>query len=117
MKVIILADGNGTRWGMYKGVEKQLLKIDGETLLDRMIRLCKENGMPKKDIIILGKFQNDNAINDSFPNCPLKRQLFLEIAKKYNEPFILLMVIVIILMQLSKIALIVIFLVGDIGAD
>lgn len=90
MKIFILADGNGKRWGMYKGVEKQLLKIDGETILDRMIRLCKENGISKNDIVIIGKFQNEDAINDKFPDCPLKRQLFLEIAKKYHEPFILL---------------------------
>ena len=42
MKIIILADGEGKRWGNYKGVPKQLLRIDGETLLDRMIRQFKE---------------------------------------------------------------------------
>lgn len=90
MKIFILADGNGKRWNNYSGVEKQLIKIDGETLIDRMCRLCHENGVLKNDLIILGKFTNQYAINDKFENCPLKRQLFLEIAKKYNEPFILL---------------------------
>ena len=90
MKVFILADGDGKRWNNYSGVEKQLIKIDGETLIDRMCRLCHENGIKKNNLIILGKFKNDYAINDKFENCSLKRQLFLAIAKKYNEPFILL---------------------------
>ena len=90
MKVLILADGNGTRWNNYKGVPKQLLKINNETLLDRTIRLCKENGINKNDLIIVGDFKHEDAINDKFENCPLKRQLFLTIAKKYKEPFILL---------------------------
>ena len=90
MKVIILANGNGTRWNNYKGVEKQLIKIDGETLLHRMCRLCHENGIDKNDLIIIGKFEDEYAINDEFDNCDLKRQLFLRIAKRYREPFILL---------------------------
>ena len=90
MKVFILANGEAKRWSNYKGVEKQLIKIDGETILDRMCRLCNENGIKKEDLIILGHYKNEYAINDSFKDCPLKRQLFLEIAKKYVEPFILL---------------------------
>ena len=90
MKIFILADGNGKRWNNYKGVEKQLIKIDDETILHRMCRLCHENGIKKKDLIIIGKFKDEFAINDKFENCLLKRQLFLEIAKKYKEPFILL---------------------------
>ena len=45
MKVYILADGEGLRWNNWGGVPKQLLKVNGETLLDRMIRLYKENGI------------------------------------------------------------------------
>ena len=40
MKILILADGEGKRWGNYKGVPKHLLEIDGERLIDRMIRQC-----------------------------------------------------------------------------
>ena len=90
MKVIILADGEAKRWNNYKDVEKQLLKIDGETLLHRMCRLCNENGIKKDDLIILGKFDDEFATNDRFEDCKTKRKLFLEVAKKYNEPFILL---------------------------
>lgn len=90
MKIFILANGNAKRWGNYKNCEKQLIKIDGETLLHRMCRLCSENGIKKEDIIIIGNFNDDLAINDHFDNCDSKRKLFLEIAKKYKEPFILL---------------------------
>ena len=90
MKIFILADGNGKRWNNYLGVPKQLIKIDGETILHRICRLCHEQGINKNDLIIIGDFLDEYAINDRFPNCPLKRQLFLEIAKKYNEPFIIL---------------------------
>lgn len=90
MKVIILADGDGLRWGNYKGVTKQLLKINDETLLHRMIRLCRENGIKKEDIIILGTLTDENAINDRMYDLRLKREVFLEIAKRYKEPFILL---------------------------
>ena len=86
MKVLILADGDGKRWGNYKGVPKQLLKIDGETLLDRMIRQCRENGAD--DITIIGDFKGD-AKNDKFTS-KKKRYLFQEIAERYREPFILL---------------------------
>ena len=86
MKIIILADGEGKRWGNYKGVPKQLLRIDGETLLDRMIRQFKEY---EDDIIIIGSHKNKDATNDHFTSAQ-KRKLFLEIAEKYQEPFILL---------------------------
>lgn len=87
MKILILADGDGKRWNNYQGVPKQLLRIDGETLLDRMIRQLTENGAD--DIVIIGPFQSPYASNDSF-RCRQKRYLFLEIAKRYKEPFIML---------------------------
>ena len=87
MKILILADGDGKRWNNYQGVPKQLLRIDGETLLDRMVRQCKENGAD--DIVIIGPFRNEAATNDKFTSRD-KRHLFLEIAKRYNEPFIML---------------------------
>lgn len=86
MKVLILADGEGKRWGNYKGVPKQLLTIDGETLIDRMIRQVKQY---EDDITIIGSFKNESANNDCFTSKE-KRRLFLEIAERYKEPFILL---------------------------
>ena len=86
MKTIILADGEGKRWGNYRGTPKHLLQIDGEPLIDRMIRQSKEY---TDDITIIGGHINKYAKNDRF-NYPEKRRLFLEIATRYREPFILL---------------------------
>jgi hypothetical protein len=36
---LIMAGGKEDRWGQYMGVHKHLLKIDGERLLDRTVRL------------------------------------------------------------------------------
>jgi len=52
VKVIIIAGGEGSRWKNHTGVPKHLLKIDDETLLDRMVRQCVERGV--KDIVIVG---------------------------------------------------------------
>jgi len=41
MKYIIMADGQGHRWNGYLGIEKHDIRIDGETLLERTVRLVK----------------------------------------------------------------------------
>ena len=87
MKVLILADGDGTRWGNYQGVPKQLLTIDGETLIRRMVRQLKEAGAD--DIVIIGPYEVDGVQNDRLTSRQ-KRRLFVEIAERYKEPFILL---------------------------
>ncbi|MCQ2551220.1 MAG: 2-C-methyl-D-erythritol 4-phosphate cytidylyltransferase [Clostridia bacterium] len=51
MKYIIMADGKGTRWGMYKDIPKHLIKINGETLLGRTVRLINEMD-EEADVII-----------------------------------------------------------------
>ncbi len=51
-KVLIYAAGAGRRWANSLGVPKQLLEIDNECLLDRMIRQCNERGV--FDITIIG---------------------------------------------------------------
>ena len=45
MRVIIMADGQGKRWGNYTGVPKHLALVNGETILNRTVRLLKENGV------------------------------------------------------------------------
>ena len=42
MKYIIMADGNGTRWNNYKGIPKHLIRINGETLLERLVGQLKK---------------------------------------------------------------------------
>lgn len=38
--IIILCAGEATRWNNYLGVPKQLIKIGGESLLERTVKLC-----------------------------------------------------------------------------
>ena len=38
-----MADGEGLRWNNYKNIPKQLIKIEGETLLERTVRLLKKH--------------------------------------------------------------------------
>lgn len=40
IKVLIFCAGEGHRWGDYQGIKKQMAKIDGVSLLDRMICQC-----------------------------------------------------------------------------
>ena len=87
MKVYILADGEGTRWNNWGGVPKQLLKVNDETILDRMIRLCIENRI--EDITIVGQFENKHAKNVRL-NCKDKIELFIAVAKEAKEPFMIL---------------------------
>jgi hypothetical protein len=61
MRIFILANGNATRWNNYMGVDKQLLVIDGEPLLNRTVRLLKENNL--NDIYIIGKYEIEGATN------------------------------------------------------
>lgn len=42
MKVLILAAGDGARWGDFRGVPKHLVTLAGERLLDRTVRLVNE---------------------------------------------------------------------------
>lgn len=50
MKYVIMADGKGTRWSHPTGIPKHLVKVDGETLLGRTVRLLREAGC--EDIVI-----------------------------------------------------------------
>lgn len=38
MRYVIMANGRGSRWGNYGGVPKHLVKVAGETLLERLVR-------------------------------------------------------------------------------
>lgn len=64
MKYIIMADGKGTRWNNYGNTTKHLYKFNGETLLERTVRLLKYNGI-KDQIIITShnpKYEVDGAV-------------------------------------------------------
>lgn len=42
MNYIIMADGKGTRWNNYGDIPKHFIKVEGETLLARTVRLLHE---------------------------------------------------------------------------
>ena len=89
MKYYILANGEGTRWGNFKGVPKQLIEIEGETILHRMIRLLRYEGVKKEDIFICGPFEDEEA-QSIMTKSPSKREVFEEIARLAEEPFTIL---------------------------
>ena len=73
-KWYILAGGSATRWKGYQGVKnKCYLKIDGETLIDRTIRLLEENGQNNYEVVLEGYGS--------------KREAFEGIARKEKGPF------------------------------
>ena len=51
MKYIIMADGKGSRWNNYMGLDKHCISIGGETLMERTVRLLHENE-PDAEVII-----------------------------------------------------------------
>ena len=55
MRYIIMADGEGKRWGNYLGIPKHLIEIDGEPIIKRTVRLLKENGIKDEDIFITSR--------------------------------------------------------------
>lgn len=42
MKYIIMADGKSSRWRDFKGIPKHFIEINGETLIERTVRLFRE---------------------------------------------------------------------------
>lgn len=51
VKVLILCAGDGSRWGEYLGIPKQLITINNETLLDRTVRLLHKSGNNDIEIV------------------------------------------------------------------
>ena len=45
MRAVICAAGLGSRWHNYLGTRKHLARVEGERLLDRTVRLLRENGL------------------------------------------------------------------------
>jgi len=87
MRFYILANGNGSRWNGYLGCQKHEIEIDGEKLIDRIIRQLVEN--KQKDIVIVGDYQDEhcsNYINKS----ERKYDLFVELAEMTTGEFVML---------------------------
>ena len=76
MRYVIMADGDGKRWNNYMGIPKHLVKINGESILARTIRLLQENGI--EDIIITSQdkrydFKNTIRIPQTDRDCEIDR--------------------------------------------
>lgn len=70
----ILAGGSATRWGGYQGHKnKCYTEIDGESLIDRTIRLLETNGVTNYEVVLEG-YES-------------KRKAFEGVAEKAQEPF------------------------------
>jgi hypothetical protein len=54
MRVLILCAGEATRWGNFRGVPKHLVKLLGEPILHRAVRLIKDI-RPDADVRIIAK--------------------------------------------------------------
>lgn len=52
MKYIVMSAGQGSRWNNYLGITKQEAKINGENLLERIVRLIKKYDSNSKIIIV-----------------------------------------------------------------
>lgn len=50
-RYVIMANGRGARWGSHLGIPKQLIEIDGETLLRRTVRQVSQFD-PNAEVII-----------------------------------------------------------------
>lgn len=73
-KFFILAGGSATRWEGYQGVKnKCYVKVDGETLIDRTLRLLKENGIDDCEVVLEGYGS--------------KREAFEGVAREAQAPF------------------------------
>lgn len=89
MKVYILANGESTRWNKYRGVDKQMIVIDGEPILRRTVRLLNEEGLKAKQIVICGK-QRIKGSTKILTTSPTKREVFEELVDLSDEPFLIL---------------------------
>lgn len=60
-RAIVLAAGEGTRWGNHLGVPKHLIEIDGEPILHRTVRLLKQH---VDDVIVMAPLDPRYACHD-----------------------------------------------------
>jgi len=85
MKAYILCNGKSTR---FEGIKKHLIEIEGESLLDRTIRLLKANKIT--DITIVGDDKRKGC--KTYVNSQrLKSKAFIEVAEKAQGPFVILL--------------------------
>lgn len=99
-KWFILAGGSASRWQNYRGVKnKCLVRIDGETLLDRTVSLLERNGVKPSDIVICGNtdlyepLYLDDELHPAADatlillDVATKREAFQKVAESAKSPF------------------------------
>lgn len=80
MRYIIMADGKGSRWKNYKGIPKHLVEINGEKIIQRIIRLIRELD-PQSEIIVTSHnpaYEFDGAVRYEPRNNNLEIDRFTE---------------------------------------
>lgn len=55
MRAIIIAAGEATRWNNHTGTTKHFAVFNGEPVINRTVRLLRENGVEREDIYIVSK--------------------------------------------------------------
>jgi hypothetical protein len=64
VRAIVLCAGEATRWAGYLGTPKHLIVIEGERLLDRLVRLLSERGVDDIHVVVKGfdkRYEVDGA--------------------------------------------------------
>lgn len=51
-RILVLAAGDGSRWENYRGVQKHKLVIEGEVLIERIVRQFSQYS---DDVVVVGK--------------------------------------------------------------
>ena len=69
VRAIILCAGNGSRWGNYLGIPKQLISFSGESILARQIRLLNTNGVADILCVTLDERLEINGAKQTAPSC------------------------------------------------
>jgi len=85
-----MADGQGGRWKNYLGHPKHLLKIDGETLLERTVRLLRQYD-PLCDVLITShdvRYEVEGAVRYEPQNNILEIDRFTYELIKPNTTFL-----------------------------
>ena len=77
MRVIIPCAGEGDRWQMYHGIPKQLIEIEGQTLLERTVGLCKKMGVDDIWVVALPGSEVEKAA----------LKLGVDVAEKTQHPY------------------------------
>ena len=83
MRAIIIAAGEASRWGNYKGTPKHLIEIDNEPILYRTVRLLKENNID--DIYIVGPDDDRYRVSGSELYIPKKNKDHVDADKFLNS--------------------------------